>query len=137
MNKVYLIGNLVKDPEVRTTTGGTNVATFRIAVQRKFKDQSGEKVSDFFDIVVWRQLADLCAKYLTKGKKIAVAGELQTRSYDAKDGTKRYVTEIVGDDIEFLSPRGENEAPHTPTPAKPIVQEAGGAIDVDDEQLPF
>lgn len=142
MNKVFLIGNLVKDPEVRTTSGGTNVATFRIAVQRKFKDQSGEKVSDFFDIVAWRQLADLCGKWLTKGKKIAVVGELQTRSYDAKDGSKRYVTEVVADEIEFLTPRGENESSAAPVPTKstrkePVVQESDGFTEIEDDQLPY
>lgn len=145
MNKVFQIGNLVRDPEVRTTPGGASVATFRIAVQRKFKDQSGEKVSDFFDIVAWRQLADLCAKYLSKGKKIAVAGELQTRSYEAKDGSKRYITEIIADEIEFLSPRGDatpnttESEPKKSYRAEPVVKQDDGMIEVepDDDQLPF
>ena len=110
MNKCIFIGNLSKDPELRTTPNGVSVATFSIAVNRRFKDANGEKKTDFINIVCWRQLAEMCGKYLTKGKKVAVVGELQTRSYDAKDGTKRYITEIVADEVEFLTPR---ETAHT------------------------
>lgn len=143
MNKVLLIGNLVKDPDVRTTAGGTSVCTFRIAVTRRFQNQQGERVSDFFDVVSWRQLADLCGRYLAKGRKVAVVGELQTRTYDAKDGTKRYVTEIVADEIEFLTPREGGRdgsgAPggdyNRPEPAQQQAPE--GFIDIEDDQLPF
>lgn len=145
MNKVFLIGNLTKDPEVKTTTGGTSVCTFRIAVSRRFKNQQGERVSDFFDIVVWRQLADLCGQYLAKGRKVAVIGELQTRSYDAKDGTKRYITEVVADEVEFLTPRGEASSDVPEQAAKksyrtePVVQQSEGFTEVsdNDEDLPF
>jgi single-strand DNA-binding protein len=105
MNKCIMTGNLTKDPEVRSTGSGISVCTFRIAVQRRFAGQDGQKVSDFFDVVAWRSLADNCGKYLSKGSKVAVVGELQTRSYDAKDGSKRYVTEIVADEVEFLTPK--------------------------------
>lgn len=141
MNKVFLIGNLTKDPDVRTTGGGTNVCTFRIAVTRRFQNQQGERVSDFFDVVAWRQLADLCGRYLAKGRKVAVVGELQTRTYDAKDGTKRYVTEIVADEVEFLSPRDNREGPgegrdyNRPESAQQQAPE--GFIDIEDDQLPF
>lgn len=108
MNKVILIGNLTRDPELRSTTGGIPVCTFSIAVNRRFASQSGEKVTDFFNIVAWRQLGELCEKYLAKGRKVCVVGELQTRSYEAKDGSKRSVVEIVADDIEFLTPRGQD-----------------------------
>ena len=116
MNKVIMIGNLAKDPDVRTTGTGISVCTLRIAVTRKRANQNGEKVSDFFDVIAWRQLAELCGKYLAKGRKICVTGELQTRSYDAKDGSKRYVTEIVADDIEFLSPAARVKAKVIPPP---------------------
>ena len=111
MNKVILIGNLTKDPEMRQTTGGTNVCTFSVAVNRRFKDKNtGEAQTDFFNIVVWRQLAELCGRYLAKGRKVCVTGELQNRSYDAKDGTKRYVTEILATGMlqapEATSPPG-------------------------------
>ena len=106
MNKVILIGNLTKDPEMRQTTNGTNVCTLSLAVNRRFKDKTtGETVADFFNVIVWRQLAEICGRYLAKGRKVCVVGELQNRSYDAKDGTKRYVTEIVAEDVEFLTPR--------------------------------
>jgi single-strand DNA-binding protein len=135
MNKAIMIGTLTKDPEMRTTGSGISVCTMRIAVPRRRANQSGERVSDFFDVIAWRGLADLCAKYLEKGKKACFTGELQTRSYDAKDGTKRYVTEIVCDDVEFLTPKGgreqkdetqDDEEYHTPEGFTPT-----------DDELPF
>jgi single-strand DNA-binding protein len=105
MNKFYGIGNLTKDVELRATQSGKAVASFTIAVNRRFKNQAGEAVTDFFPVTVWGQLAEVCGRYLAKGKKVAVVGELQTRSYDDKQGVKRYVTEIVADEVEFLSPK--------------------------------
>ena len=145
MNKVFLIGNLTKDPDVRTTGSGTSVCTFRIAVQRRFVNQQGERASDFFDVVAWRQLADLCGRYLAKGRKVAVVGELQNRSYDAKDGTKRYVTEVVADEVEFLTPRDRDGAGYggAPSPSEPYRGGESQAVapegftDVDDDDLPF
>lgn len=143
MNKVFLTGNLTKDPEVRTTPAGASVCTFGLAVNRRFKSKDGSEVTDFFNIVAWRQLADLCGRYLAKGRKIAVVGELQTRNYEAKDGTKRYVTEIVADDIEFLSPRDRDASQQggdysRPESAPRAQQQApDGFIDIDDDQLPF
>ena len=145
MNKVFLIGNLTKDPDVRTTGGGTSVCTFSIAVDRRFKAQNGEKVTDYFNIVAWRQLADLGGRYLAKGRKVSVVGELQNRSYDAKDGTKRYVTEIVADEIEFLTPRDRDSAGYggAPSPSEPYRGGESQAVapegftDVDDDDLPF
>lgn len=126
MNKTFLIGNLTKDVDLRTTTSGKTVASFTIAVNRRFKDKEGEKQTDFFNIIAWGQLGEMCGRYLAKGRKVAVVGELQTRSYDAKDGTKRYVTEIVADEVEFLSPK-ETESHAEPT----------GFIDIQDSDLPF
>lgn len=145
MNKVFLIGNLTKDPDVRTTGSGTSVCTFRIAVQRRFANQQGERASDFFDVVAWRQLADLCGRYLAKGRKVAVVGELQNRSYDAKDGTKRYVTEVVADEVEFLTPRDRDGAGYGGAPSPSESYRGGesqvvapeGFTDVDDDDLPF
>lgn len=146
MNKVIMIGNLTKDPEVRSTGSGVSVCSFRIAVSRRFANQSGERVSDFFDVVAWRQLGELCGKYLAKGRRAAVIGELQTRSYEAKDGTKRYVTEIVADEVEFLTPRGQEAGEgggfgggyggggkQQPAPAPA----ADGFTDIEDDELPF
>ena len=102
MNKAILIGNLVADPETRTTPSGVMVCQFRIAVQRRFANQQGVREADFLNIVAWRQLAELCSRYLSKGRKVAVEGSIQTRSYDAQDGSKRYATEIIADNVEFL-----------------------------------
>lgn len=130
MNKVILIGNLTKDPETRATTSGTSVCTMNIAVSRRFADKNGERTTDFFTVITWRQLADLCAAHLTKGRKVAVVGELQNRSYEAKDGTKRYITEIIADQVEFLTPKAKPEYADEHT-------EDNGFTDIDDEDLPF
>ena len=92
MNKVILIGNLTKDPELSTTTGGISVCRFTVAVGRKYANSEGERETDFINIVVWRNLADNCHKFLKRGSKVAVVGNIQNRSYDANDGTKRYIT---------------------------------------------
>lgn len=109
MNKVILIGNLTKDPEHMSTTSGVSVCRLTLAVQRKFSGQDGEREADFINIVTWRGLADNCHKFLKKGKKCAVIGEIQTRSYDAQDGTKRYVTEVVASEVEFLSAKDQTD----------------------------
>ena len=136
MNKVILIGNLTKDPEVSTTQSGISVCKMSIAVNRKYENQNGERECDFFNIVAWRGLADNCAKFLSKGKKIAVVGELQTRSYEAQDGTKRYVTEVVASEVEFLSPNNQGQSGEAPPPQQ-SKKTAGELIPVDDDDLPF
>ena len=104
MNKAILVGNLTRDPELRATASGISVCTFTIAVNRRVsRDAQGQKEADFIPIVTWRGLADNCFKYLHKGSKAAVTGSIQTRSYDVQDGTRRYVTEILADEVEFLS----------------------------------
>lgn len=120
MNKAILIGNLTRDPELAQTQSGKSVCKFSIAVNRNYTNADGEKVTDFFTIVTWGGQAENCAKYLKKGRKIAVVGELQNRSYEDKEGVKRTVTEIQAQDVEFLSsaekqadsgdvaPRGDN-----------------------------
>ena len=102
MNKVVLIGRLTKDPELKFTPGtGTAVATFTLAVDRRFS-KDGQKEADFIPIVVWGKQAESTANYMNKGKMMGVSGRIQTRSYDAKDGTKRYITEVVADEVQFL-----------------------------------
>ncbi|WP_010298273.1 single-stranded DNA-binding protein [Clostridium senegalense] len=102
MNKVVLIGRLTKDPELKFTPGaGTAVTTFTIAVNRKFK-REGQPDADFIPVVVWGKQAESTANYMSKGKLISVAGRIETRSYEAKDGTRRYVTEVVADEVHFL-----------------------------------
>jgi single-strand DNA-binding protein len=108
MNKVILIGNLTRDPDARQTPSGVPVTTFSIAVNRPVSNQQGEREADFFNIVTWRKLAETCAKYLAKGRKVGVVGRLQTRSYDDNTGQKRWVTEIIADEVEFLTARSED-----------------------------
>lgn len=103
MNKVMLIGNLTKDPEITTTSNGIDVCRFTLAVARKFSNSEGEREVDYINIVVWRTLATNCSKYLTKGNKCCVLGRMQVRNYDAQDGTKRYITEVIADEVEFLT----------------------------------
>ena len=102
MNKVVLIGRLTKDVEVRYTTNEKVVAMFSLAVNREFKNQKGEYEADFFNIVMWGKPAELAGNTLKKGSKIAIEGRIQNRSYEAKDGTKRYITEIVANGFEYL-----------------------------------
>lgn len=142
MNKVILIGNLASDPELRRTQSDIPVCTFRIAVQRRFANQQGVREADFIPIVVWRQTAELCARFLTKGRKCAVVGQLQTRSYDAQDGSKRYVTEVIADNVEFCDSRptdgGRPRTDNPPPPPEPTnANTSGGFTEVDDDELPF
>ncbi|MBR4079191.1 MAG: single-stranded DNA-binding protein [Christensenellaceae bacterium] len=145
MNKVFLIGRLTNAPENRQTPNGVSVTTFSVAVNRRMN----REVTDYFNIVAWRGLADTCARYLVKGQQVAVEGELQTRSYDGKDGVKRYVTEIVADNVEFLAkPNGAAGAAAAPFPAQEpmgkgrpsgadmFAQEMGDVL-MEDEELPF
>lgn len=108
MNKCILIGNLTKDPEISTTTNGVSVCRFTLAVTRRFANSDGERDTDFINIVAWRALADNCHKFIKKGSKVAVVGNIQSRSYDAADGSKRYVTEIVAEEVEFLNTRSSD-----------------------------
>lgn len=108
MNKVYLIGNTTKDAEKSETPSGVAVCRFSIAVNRNVGE---EKVADFFNVVVWRGLAETCGKYLAKGKKVAVFGSLQNRSYEDREGNKRLITEIVANEVEFLSAVNNDEKP--------------------------
>ena len=107
MNKVILIGNIASDPEGRTTQSGIAQCSFRIAVQRRFKGANGERETDFLPVVCWRQTAEFAQRYLAKGRKVAVEGSIQTRSYDAQDGSRRYVTEIIADSVEAVGGRDD------------------------------
>jgi len=107
MNKVTLIGRLTKDPELKFTPGtGTAVANFTIAVDRRLPNKDGQREADFISVVVWGKIAENTANYMSKGKLIAISGRIQARSYDAKDGTKRYVTEVVAEEVQFLEKVG-------------------------------
>lgn len=109
MNVAILIGRLTKDPELRyIPSTGKAVATFAIAVDRPFTTKDGQKQADFFNIVVWGKIAENCANYLAKGRMAGIKGQIQNRSYDAQDGTKKYVTEIIADQVQFLEKAQEN-----------------------------
>lgn len=140
MNKVILIGNLSRDPELTTTNGGVSVCRFTIAVQRRFQNADGEREADFINVVVWRAQAENCHKYLKKGSKCAVDGRIQTSSYEGQDGQRRYVTEVVADNVEFVGARKEDGESISPAPrnesksaAKPVAE----LEPIDDDSLPF
>lgn len=134
MNKVMLIGNLVKDPELTTTNNGVSLCKFTLAVQRRFAGNDGERDADFLPIIVWRGQADNCYKYLKKGSKAAICGSIQTRSYDGQDGTRRYVTEIIAEEVEFLATKNGGEEDEKPADKKDVVSKFEP---IDDDNLPF
>ena len=111
MNRAIIIGRLTKDPETRTTSSGIANTTFTVAVSRPFTSQNGEREADFLNCVAWRKQAENIAKYCTKGSQVAVEGRIQTRTYDAQDGSKRYVTEIIADNVTFLGSKGGSSMP--------------------------
>lgn len=137
MNKVILIGRLTADPEHKTTPSGLSVVRFTLAVERRFKSSDGNRAVDFISIVVWRQLADLCARYLNKGKKVAVAGQIQSRSYDARDGSKRYVTEVIADEVEFITPKLDGSQFGSESTHASDNSGSDGFTEVEDDELPF
>lgn len=142
MNKIVLIGNLTHDPETRSTPNGVTVCSFTIAVNRRFASQGGEKQTDFFRINAWRQLGDLCARYLTKGRKVAVIGELQARIYEAKDGTTRLSLDVSADEVEFLSPKGQEDGSANYSAPRPqqshgSSQDMAGFNDISSDDIPF
>lgn len=145
LNRVVLIGRLTRDPELRYTSNGTAVTTFTLAVDRNYTNQQGEREADFLNIVVWRQLAELCANYLKKGRLTAVEGRIQTRSYDNQEGRKVYVTEIVADNVRFLeSNRDRQDSVQGGKDFSPSYDRrdyndpfAGETIDISDDDLPF
>ena len=129
MNKVMLIGNLTRDVEKRETETGKAVANFSIAVGRTFSDET-----DFFNVTVWEKQAENCAKYLKKGSKVGIVGTLQNRSYKANDGVKRTITEVIAEQVEFLSPK---QAEETQEQVASVTRERPQLEEIDDNQLPF
>lgn len=141
MNKVFLIGRLTKDPEIRYTTNGTAVTSFTIAINRRVLNQQGEREADFIPIIVWSKAAENCHKYLAKGRQAAVAGRIQTGSYDGKDGTKHYTTEVVAEEVQFLDRAPEGEGPKF-SPSNAPKQDISSTKpdfpgDLNDDELPF
>lgn len=155
LNRVILMGRLVADPELKTTASGVSVTSFRIAVDRNYVKSGEERKADFIDIVCWRQQAEFVCRYFGKGSLIAVEGQLQTRTYQAKDGTNRYVVEVVADNVSFTGERRDSQggysqsysAPAAPAqpqaPAQPAPSYQSGSnsdfqeVSLEDDDLPF
>ncbi len=141
MNKVFLIGNLTRDPELTETPSGVAVCHFAIAVNRGYASQDGERQTDFFNCTAWRGQAETIARYTKKGNKVAVSGSIQLRNYEDNQGVKRTAVDIVVQDVEFLTPKaGEgfdefDAAPRSAAPAKK--KPALKALDDDDSDIPF
>lgn len=138
-NKVILIGRLTKDPESRKTTNGNINTTFTLAVNRNYKTKEGEQETDYIGCSAWNNLAENIAKYCTKGMLVAVEGRLQIRNYE-KEGTKRYLTEILVENIQFLSKMtqaGDKEQDIVKTEEEDPFKALGEAIELDDLELPF
>ena len=147
MNKIFLIGRLTKDPELRYTPSGAAVCSFTLAVDRRFTNQNGEREADFINIVVWNKAAENCAKYLSKGRQTAVEGRLQIRSFDGNDGQRRWVTEVIADNVEFLSSGQQGQGQPQGGAQRPMERSGGGfgnsmdslgeEIVFDDNDVPF
>ena len=136
MNVAMIIGRLVADPELRyIPSTGKAVATFSMAVDRGFTGKDGQKQTDFFNIVVWGKTAENCSNFIGKGRLVAIRGSIQNRSYDAKDGSKRYVTEIMADEVQFLE-RAQSAAPEAAAfSAK--TPDGAGYTELKDDDVPF
>jgi len=164
MNKVFLIGRLTKDPELRYTGNNTAVASFTVAVNRNFSNQNGEREADFIPVVVWRKQAENVKNYLSQGSQVAIDGRIQTRSYDDQNGQKRYITEVVADNVEFMGSKASSEESNSNNTKKSAKTKAedktpydfgdapepkgtdvdsnpfadfGSSIEISDEELPF
>jgi single-strand binding protein len=157
INRVVLVGRLTRDPELRYTPSGVAVTRFTLAVNRPFTNQTGEREADFINCVAWRKQAENVANFLKKGSLAGVDGRLQTRSYDAQDGKRVYVTEVVADSVQFLEPKNASrreqdyydepspfDTPHQNQPSRTRredeldpLYESGQPIDISDDDLPF
>lgn len=136
LNRVVLIGRLTKDPELRYTPNGVAVANFTLAIDRNYKNAQGEKETDFIPCVVFKQLAELVTNYLSKGKLAAVDGRLQIRTYTGQDGQKRWVTEVIAEDVRFLSPKDNNSGSANTAPSVGGAGTFGHEVTLDDD-IPF
>ncbi|MGI6649455.1 MAG: single-stranded DNA-binding protein [Bacillota bacterium] len=133
LNRVILIGRLTRDPEMRFTTSGIPVTTFSLAVDRSYTNKQGERETDFIDIVAWRQLGELCANYLSKGRLAAVEGRLEIQSYETQDGQKRRVARVVAQNVQFLSPKDSGAG----YKGSSSVDDLGSEVDIQGEEIPF
>ena len=136
LNKVQLIGNLGKDPELRYTPNGDAVVSFSVATTEKYKDREGNKkeVTEWHNVIAWRQLAEICGKYLHKGKQVYIEGKIKTRSYDDRDGNKKYVTEIIASQMIML---GSVDRQQSEQQARPEPQQQAESTFNPDDEIPF
>lgn len=132
MNKLFITGNLTKDPELRITQGGISVCSFTVAVNRR-RHGNDQPEADFFRVTTWRELAESCGKYLCKGRKVAVTGEVSVSTYKAADGTTRANLDLTANDVEFLSPAQKTEAVEN----KPNAIKNTGYEEIMDDELPW
>ena len=137
MNKVILVGNLTRDPELSETGSGVAMCRFSIAVSRDYANADGNRETDFFNITVWRNRAEVCARYLKKGNKVGIVGSIQNRTYDDKDGNKRTVTDIVASEVEFLTPKNAQTDVGGDEEVSTVKREIPKLEEIDDNQLPF
>lgn len=136
MNKLTIIGNLTRDPELRTTQSGINVCSFSVAVNRRRKAE-GQPEADYFRVTAWRELGDLCQRYLSKGRKVAVTGSVAVSTYTANDGTVRASMDVTADEVEFLSPREEAAQQQMPIQTAPKPDPQPAYEEIPDDDLPF
>ena len=140
MNKVFLIGNLTRDPEIRETPSGVPMCRFAIAVQRPYSSQDGERQTDFFECTAWRGLAETIARFTKKGNKVAVVGSVQIRNYEDNQGVKRTVVDVIVQDCEFLTPKNSSDSfddvSESPRASAPKKKAALQPMD-DDSDIPF
>ena len=139
MNKVFLIGNLTRDPELTETTSGVSLCRFSIAVNRNYGGADGERKTDFFNVVAWRGLGETVARYAKKGNKVAVSGSIELRNYEDGQGVKRTGVDIVAQDVEFLTPKGsQGDSGYVADSPAPAVRKRASlqAFD-DDSDIPF
>lgn len=137
MNRVILIGNLTRDPELSETPNGIAVCRFSIAVSRNYANSEGTRETDFFNITVWRGLGENCSRYLKKGNKVAIIGSLQTRSYEDKDGVKRNIIDVIASDVEFLTPKSNGTDDREFGDDEPVKKTRPTLEAIDDNKLPF
>ena len=143
MNKLTIIGNLTRDPELRTVGSGITVCSFTVAVNRRRSNQnSGQPEADFFRVTAWRQLGEICSKYLAKGRKVCVVGPVSAQTYQANDGTTRVSLEVTAEDVEFLSSRNDDQMGgmggyNAPAAAPAVTAQNSGFTAVETDELPF
>jgi len=135
MNKIMLIGHLTKDPTLRYTQSGTAVASFTLGVNRRFANQNGEREADFIGCVAWQKTAEFVANYFKKGQPMALEGRLQVRSYEDSDGQRKWVTEVIAEQVEFVGSKGGNSGSNNNSGNNPNY--LGEEIEFDDNDLPF